>query len=88
MGTIAVVVDITDKKCSRSLRKSEEKYRALVENSWDLIARFDREHRILYANPAFSRIMNILRIPARANTSWFLIYQVNGATNAMMLLQK
>ncbi len=60
MGSIAVVVDITDKKHAvEALQKSEEKYRALVENSTDLIARLDRNCRFLYANPAYSNVVNI-----------------------------
>ena len=40
------------KRIEQELRDSEEHYRALAENSPDLIARFDRELRLAYANPA------------------------------------
>ncbi len=60
MGSIAVIVDITDKKHAvEALQKSEEKYRALVENSTDLIARLDKNSRFMYANPAYSNALNI-----------------------------
>jgi PAS domain S-box-containing protein len=36
---------------SRELRESEEKFRALTENSRDVIMRFDRQYRHLYVNP-------------------------------------
>ncbi len=45
--------DITDRKrAEETLRSSENKYRTLADNSPDLIARFDRQCRYLYVNPA------------------------------------
>ncbi len=42
------------------LNESEIKFRTLAENSPDLIARFDRQNRCLYANPA---AMNFYDVP-------------------------
>jgi len=42
------------KKLERSLIQSQEHFRALAENSPDVIMRFDREHRHLYVNAAVS----------------------------------
>lgn len=39
-------------RVSEAHRDSEERFRALAENSPDVIMRFDREHRHLYVNPA------------------------------------
>jgi len=42
----------SEKQLRLNLRQSEENYRILTENSNDLIMRFDRQYRHLYANPA------------------------------------
>ncbi|MHC1755144.1 MAG: PAS domain S-box protein [Methanosarcina sp.] len=48
-----IVRDITEhKKAEEALIKSENKFRTLAENSPDIISRFDRQNRHIYANPA------------------------------------
>jgi PAS domain S-box-containing protein len=45
--------DITNhKEVERALKESEKRFRTLAENSPDLIARFDRQKRHIYVNPA------------------------------------
>ena len=49
--------DITERKVAEeALRKSEQQFRALSENSQDFIMRYDKEHRHTYANPACLRV--------------------------------
>ena len=43
-------------KTEIALYQSEQKFKALVENSPDLIARFDRNGRYLYVNPTLEKI--------------------------------
>ncbi|MCL4234691.1 MAG: PAS domain S-box protein, partial [Deltaproteobacteria bacterium] len=56
IGYRGVDKDITArKKAEQALRDSEERFRALSENSPDVIMRFDREGRHVYVNPAVTR---------------------------------
>lgn len=51
-GMWAIIRDITERKRGEeALQESELRFRALAEHSVDIIMRFDRQHRHLYANP-------------------------------------
>ena len=53
IGAVQTMLDVTDMKAAEvALAESEARYRALVENSPDIIMRFDREGRHLYASPS------------------------------------
>lgn len=53
--------DITQRKEEEAaLRRSKQEYKTLVENSLDMIARYDRCFRHIYANPA---IENLIELP-------------------------
>ncbi|RQD84478.1 PAS domain S-box protein, partial [Methanosalsum natronophilum] len=59
---LAIVRDISDRKQDEiALRRREEEFRALAENVPDLISRFDRELRHVYANPALEKELGIPR---------------------------
>lgn len=51
-GIVGVMIDITNRKKSEQLLKdSEERYRTLAENSYDLISEVGNELNILYISP-------------------------------------
>jgi PAS domain S-box-containing protein len=59
---LSAVVDITERKnLERDLRNSEERFRKFCENAPDIIARFDRDLRHLYVNPAAGKITGLPR---------------------------
>ena len=61
---VAISRDITERKrdeeelrrLNRELLASEQLFRALVENSPDYVARYDREFRRIYVNPAIQKL--------------------------------
>ena len=60
IGSLGMFTDISKRKLSElALLESEARYRALAENSPDIIIRFDRKYRHIYANPAAVRSYGI-----------------------------
>lgn len=60
IGFIGIVADITALKVTEAaLRNSRRQYQTLVENSPDIIERFDTEFKHLYVSPALTRLTGI-----------------------------
>ncbi|HEY3360644.1 MAG TPA: PAS domain S-box protein [Methanosarcina sp.] len=57
IGSVHVARDINERKnAEEALVRSENEFRALAENSPDVIARFDRQNRHIYVNPAAAEV--------------------------------
>lgn len=61
-GTVKAInqicIDVTEQKRAQSaLRESEKRFRAMIENSTDLIAMIDDKGNLLYASPSTTRIL-------------------------------
>ena len=54
---VSIFEDITDRKqAEEALRESEEKYRTVLESNPDPVVVYDMEGRVIYLNPAFTRV--------------------------------
>ncbi len=59
-GAIGAVEDITARRrAEEELHRREQEFRALVENSPDIIVRFDRELKRIYVNPAVEALHGV-----------------------------
>lgn len=57
LATVAFLEDITEhKRAVEQLRRREAEFKALVENSPDIVSRIDEEMRIVYTNSAIERL--------------------------------
>ncbi|MEJ2077006.1 MAG: PAS domain S-box protein [Acidobacteriota bacterium] len=78
------IINITDRqRATEALRRSEETFRALAENSLDIVFRLDQEGRVLYVNPAVEAPVGLtpqqiigrnlwdLKLPEALSTSLF-----------------
>lgn len=59
-GGVTVFADITDRRrAEEALRRREQEFRALVEHSPDLVARYDAACRRTYVNPALAAALGL-----------------------------
>lgn len=53
---VIICLSVLASHASRSVRRSAERFKAMIENSTDAIAVLDRDGKILYASPAAERV--------------------------------
>ena len=55
-----IALDVTEQKTgTEALRTAEERYRAVVQNTWDLIVLADRNAEVVYASPSHRAVLGL-----------------------------
>ncbi len=59
-GLVGIILDITERKhMENALMQREREYRTLVENTHDVVVRFDSDCRRIYVNKAWERVNGV-----------------------------
>jgi PAS domain S-box-containing protein len=75
VGILGIGVDVTERmRMEAQLRSSEERFRAVVERTTDLIAILDESCRVAYASPSHARVLGYSPSEVRSIDPWSLIH--------------
>jgi PAS domain S-box-containing protein len=75
VGILGVGIDVTEQtRVEEQLRESEERFRAVVEGSTDLIAILDEELRVTYASPSHGRVLGYRASERQTLDPWSLVH--------------
>lgn len=75
-GLLSSGEDITERKIlENKLRKSEEKYRLLVENQTDMVVKVDNEGRFQFVSPSYCRTFGKTEAELLGNTFMPLVHE-------------
>jgi PAS domain S-box-containing protein len=75
VGILGVGIDVTEQtRMEEQLRGSEERFRAVVDASTDLIAILDDESRVIYANPSHAQVLGYRAAERQTIDPWSLVH--------------
>jgi two-component system, cell cycle sensor histidine kinase and response regulator CckA len=75
VGILGVGIDVTEQtRTEAQLRDSEERFRAVVEGSADLIAILDDDLRVTYASPSHGRVLGYRASERQTIDPWSLVH--------------
>lgn len=75
VGILGVGIDVTEQtRLEEELRGSEERFRAVVEGSTDLIAILDDDFRVTYASPSHGRMLGYRASERQTIDPWSLVH--------------
>jgi two-component system, cell cycle sensor histidine kinase and response regulator CckA len=75
IGIVGVGIDVTEQtRMEEQLRGSEERFRAVIEGSTDLVAILDHELRVTYVSPSQAKMLGHRAADPRTIDPWSLVH--------------